>query len=220
MAGHASVALENARLYEAQRREAESAKALLALSRDLAEAERHRRRRGARRDGRGRHPREPEHVGLAAGHRATESLRPPRRLPGGGPDGAPRSRGSPSSTSGRGSTRREPFTVEPSDYADHRARCPRARTDASRSPRSSSTAAGASSRRRSPPSRPARTASSSSSASIARQTRLALQTAASYESLERTFLSTVEALANALEANDEYTSTHARWITDLALRGR
>ena len=38
MAGHASVALENARLYEAQRREAESAKALLALSRDLAEA--------------------------------------------------------------------------------------------------------------------------------------------------------------------------------------
>ncbi len=55
-------------------------------------------------------------------------------------------------------------------------------------------------------------------ASIARQTRLALQTAASYENLERTFLSTVEALANALEANDEYTSTHARWITDLALR--
>ena len=38
MAGHASVALENARLYEAQRREAESAKALLAFSRDLAEA--------------------------------------------------------------------------------------------------------------------------------------------------------------------------------------
>ena len=55
-------------------------------------------------------------------------------------------------------------------------------------------------------------------ASIARQTRLALQTAASYETLERTFLSTVEALANALEANDEYTSTHARWITDLALQ--
>ena len=38
LAGHASVALENARLYEAQRREAETAKALLALSRDLAEA--------------------------------------------------------------------------------------------------------------------------------------------------------------------------------------
>ena len=38
MAGHASVALENARLYEAQRREAEGAKALLAFSRELAEA--------------------------------------------------------------------------------------------------------------------------------------------------------------------------------------
>ena len=35
---------------------------------------------------------------------------------------------------------------------------------------------------------------------------------------ERTFLATVEALANALEANDEYTSSHARWITDMALR--
>ncbi|MET0560624.1 MAG: HD-GYP domain-containing protein, partial [Gaiellaceae bacterium] len=54
--------------------------------------------------------------------------------------------------------------------------------------------------------------------SIALQTRLALQTATSYETLERTFLSTVEALANALEAKDEYTSSHARWITDLALR--
>ncbi len=53
---------------------------------------------------------------------------------------------------------------------------------------------------------------------LAQQTKLALQSAASYESLERTFLSTVEALANALEANDEYTSTHARWITDLALK--
>jgi HD-GYP domain-containing protein (c-di-GMP phosphodiesterase class II) len=28
----------------------------------------------------------------------------------------------------------------------------------------------------------------------------------------------VEALANALEANDEYTSSHARWITDMALQ--
>jgi HD-GYP domain-containing protein (c-di-GMP phosphodiesterase class II) len=53
---------------------------------------------------------------------------------------------------------------------------------------------------------------------LARQTKLALQNAASYETLERTFLSTVEALANALEANDEYTSTHARWITDLSLK--
>jgi HD-GYP domain-containing protein (c-di-GMP phosphodiesterase class II) len=53
---------------------------------------------------------------------------------------------------------------------------------------------------------------------VARQTQLALQSAASYDTLERTFLSTVEALANALEANDEYTSMHARWIADLALK--
>jgi diguanylate cyclase (GGDEF)-like protein len=50
------------------------------------------------------------------------------------------------------------------------------------------------------------------------QASVALQRARSFESLEDTFVSTVEALANALEANDEYTSSHARWITDMALR--
>src|SRR5260370_3969187 len=39
LAGHAAVALENARLYEAQRREAESAKALLEFARELASAQ-------------------------------------------------------------------------------------------------------------------------------------------------------------------------------------
>ncbi len=53
---------------------------------------------------------------------------------------------------------------------------------------------------------------------LAHQAKLAITNASRFESLERTFLSTVEALANALEANDEYTSSHARWITDLALR--
>jgi diguanylate cyclase (GGDEF)-like protein len=53
---------------------------------------------------------------------------------------------------------------------------------------------------------------------LAHQAKLAIANASNYEGLERTFVSTVEALANALEANDEYTSTHARWITDLALR--
>ena len=38
LAGHASVALENARLYEAQRREAESATALLEFTREVSEA--------------------------------------------------------------------------------------------------------------------------------------------------------------------------------------
>jgi diguanylate cyclase (GGDEF)-like protein len=53
---------------------------------------------------------------------------------------------------------------------------------------------------------------------LAHQARLAIANASNYEGLERSFVSTVEALANALEANDEYTSSHARWITDLALR--
>jgi diguanylate cyclase (GGDEF)-like protein len=52
---------------------------------------------------------------------------------------------------------------------------------------------------------------------IAHQAQLAINNALSFESLERTFLDTVEALANALEAKDEYTSSHARWITDTAL---
>jgi diguanylate cyclase (GGDEF)-like protein len=54
-------------------------------------------------------------------------------------------------------------------------------------------------------------------AGMASQAKLAIQNASSFQSLEETFLSTVEALANALEAKDEYTSSHARWITDMAL---
>ena len=55
-------------------------------------------------------------------------------------------------------------------------------------------------------------------AGLAHQSKLALMNAGNFQTLERTFLETVEALANALEANDEYTSSHARWITDLALK--
>jgi HD-GYP domain-containing protein (c-di-GMP phosphodiesterase class II) len=54
-------------------------------------------------------------------------------------------------------------------------------------------------------------------AGLAYQARLAIESAEHYKGLERTFLSTVAALANALEANDAYTSSHARWITDMAL---
>jgi HD-GYP domain-containing protein (c-di-GMP phosphodiesterase class II) len=54
-------------------------------------------------------------------------------------------------------------------------------------------------------------------AGLAHQAKLAIEGATTIESLERTFVSTVEALANALEANDEYTSSHARWITDMAV---
>ena len=62
------------------------------------------------------------------------------------------------------------------------------------------------------------TRSCACSAGISYQAAVALERARSYESLEDTFVSTVEALANALEANDEYTSSHTRWITDMALR--
>jgi diguanylate cyclase (GGDEF)-like protein len=55
-------------------------------------------------------------------------------------------------------------------------------------------------------------------AGISYQAAVALERARSFESLEDTFVSTVEALANALEANDEYTSSHTRWITDMALK--
>ena len=54
-------------------------------------------------------------------------------------------------------------------------------------------------------------------AGIAHQAKLAIQNAGAFDNLEETFFTTVEALANALEANDEYTSSHARWITDMAL---
>jgi HD-GYP domain-containing protein (c-di-GMP phosphodiesterase class II) len=54
-------------------------------------------------------------------------------------------------------------------------------------------------------------------AGLAHQAKVAIESAEHVESLERTFVSTVEALANALEASDEYTSSHARWITDVAL---
>ena len=54
-------------------------------------------------------------------------------------------------------------------------------------------------------------------AGLAHQAKVAIESTEHVESLERTFVSTVEALANALEASDEYTSSHARWITDVAL---
>ncbi len=54
-------------------------------------------------------------------------------------------------------------------------------------------------------------------AGLAHQAKLAIESAEHYEALERTFVATVATLANALEAKDEYTGTHARWISDMAL---
>jgi HD-GYP domain-containing protein (c-di-GMP phosphodiesterase class II) len=55
-------------------------------------------------------------------------------------------------------------------------------------------------------------------AGIADQATLAIGNAGSFESLEQTFLSTVEALANALEANEKRTPSRTRSLTDTALR--
>src|SRR3989454_1174232 len=52
---------------------------------------------------------------------------------------------------------------------------------------------------------------------IADVTSLALANAGSYEELERAYLSTIEALANALEAKDEYTSDHAPALAEMSL---
>jgi len=216
LAGHASVALENARLYEAQRREAESAKALLEFGRDVAEAigiteVAERVVAGAAhilgspftslwlQDARsadlvrlGVHPEDDDEPGR-------DSVLVPAEL------------------LGPWIERSEPYLIAAEDYAsiasapegldgrfaiapfnvDGRwgviaAAIPELWTFGERE--------------------------LELLGSVARQAKLALASAASYETLERTFLSTVEALANALEANDEYTSTHARWITDLALK--
>ncbi|MGI8773891.1 MAG: diguanylate cyclase [Actinomycetota bacterium] len=51
---------------------------------------------------------------------------------------------------------------------------------------------------------------------IADHAKLAINNAIGFETLETTFLSTVEALANALEAKDEYTSSHTRSIVDMS----
>jgi diguanylate cyclase len=48
-------------------------------------------------------------------------------------------------------------------------------------------------------------------------TSLALGNARRFDELERAYLSTVEALANALEAQDEYTGDHARALAEMAL---
>jgi diguanylate cyclase (GGDEF)-like protein len=211
LAGHASVALENARLYEAQRREAEGAKALLEFSRDLAEATGTREvaERGA--------------IGAARilGSASTSvwlqstSDRALERLAGLPDDD--RTIRIPAEHLAPWIERTEPYTVAAEDYAAI-ARVP-AGTDGrfaiapfTVEGRWGVVAAAIGHKG------PHDDRELDLLASIARQTRLALQTAASYESLERTFLSTVEALANALEANDEHTSSHARWITDLALK--
>jgi HD-GYP domain-containing protein (c-di-GMP phosphodiesterase class II)/putative methionine-R-sulfoxide reductase with GAF domain len=216
LAGHASVALENARLYEAQRREAESAKALLAFARDLAAA---------------------EGIAEVAERVVTGSAQmlssPTASLwlqdadngdltfiadHSDNPGGIEHTlMAVPGHLLKPWLMRTEPFFLEPSDYSV--VSPPPANTDGrfavapfTVDGRWGVIAAAM----------PATVTYGDRElellGGLAQQTKLALQSASSYETLERTFLSTVEALANALEANDEYMSSHARWITDLALK--
>jgi HD-GYP domain-containing protein (c-di-GMP phosphodiesterase class II) len=215
LAGHASVALENARLYEAQRLEAESAKALLAFGRDVAEA---------------------KGIAEVAERVAAGSARilsspsasiwlqnAPEgdlvRLAGIPDDESPEQRivTVPAEHLASWIAQTEPYFIDAADYAAIASPPPGTDGRFAVAPfvvegRWGAIAAAV----------PATTVYGDRElellGGLARQTQLALRTAAGYETLERTFLSTVEALANALEANDEYTSKHARWITDLALK--
>jgi diguanylate cyclase (GGDEF)-like protein len=228
LAGHASVAIENARLYEAQRREAEGAKesaeianAILQLSRQLAQAE------------------DLESVLERLVAQTTKILASTRtsfwlqEAPGGdvtvrafwGYDGEDRARVEtvriPAAAADRFLRRDQPFALTPeetvglpgADPVDDGRRFAVAPIPLDGGRKGFLVAVVKDARK---PRLSDRTMKLLDG--IAHQARLAIANAMNYESLEQTFLSTVEALANALEARDEDTSSHTRAITDMALR--
>ena len=201
LAGHVSVALVNARLYEAQRREAESAKALLELTRELSAVTNldgvleqvvkgAARIMGSRRmldlgaDASRRRARVPRSLGDDESTRAAWVALSPRT----------------SSRAAPGAMRavRRHRATRPSSLG--RALDPRALADAARRLVHPVDRGCGACRRR--PSRTSTTRELELLAGIASQARLAITNAGSFATLERTFLSTVEALANALEAKD------------------
>ena len=215
LAGHVSVALVNARLYEAQRREAESAKALLELSTRAVGSDGPRRRARA-----GRQRNLADHgvaalLDLAADGRRRSRL--PRERSGIPPTpvrSGRRSRERPSI----GSTLRAsaPFVMTAAE-TQHLARSAGRELDpiphaVAMFRLDQGVAALAVAIETSIGARELELLGG-----IASQARLAITNAGSFATLERTFLSTVEALANALEAKDSYTSSHARWICDMAI---
>ncbi|MBA2383668.1 MAG: diguanylate cyclase [Actinobacteria bacterium] len=215
LAGHAAVALENARLYEAQRREAEGAKALLEFGRELAGAE------GL------------DRVLELVVEGAAQILDAPhaslwlQEEPGGDLVG----RAEIGYESGREIVGRrfsgaaiapytrltEPYFLTPEEYAPFADPPPGGSGTYAITPLTVDGRWGV-----------IAVASRADEClrerqlellgGLAHQAKLAIANASSYERLERTFISTVEALANALEARDHETSSHARWITDTALR--
>jgi diguanylate cyclase (GGDEF)-like protein len=212
LAGHASVALENARLYDAQRRAAESANALLEFGRDIAGAE------------------EVPEIAVRVVRGSALILGSPltslwlqdaetgdlARLAS-CPEPQEPARSVPARHLGPWLERTEPYFIAAEDYATI-ARPPD-NTDGrfaiapfSVGGRWGVIAVAV------PATETFADRELQLLEGLAQQTKLAFQRAVSYERLERTFLSTVEALANALEASDAKISSHARWITDLALR--
>ncbi len=217
LAGHASVSLVNARLYEALRREADGAKALLGLARELTSTQDldtvlRRVVEGAARilDSRKAAIWLPSDDGADLECRAL--------WPGTGSAAAPSAR-LPAEATASFVWLTEPFLVHRSELAMV---VPEALLDPEAegfavAPLIIDSAWGALSVS------VASVADFDSSRlelldGVASQASLAITNASGFESLERTFVSTVEALANALEANDEYTSSHARWIRDMSVK--
>jgi diguanylate cyclase (GGDEF)-like protein len=218
LAGHAAVALENARLYEAERREAESAKALLEFARELATAH-------GLGDVLDRIV--AQTAGIIGSGRTSVWLQDPdtghlvaRALHGYTDDQRVEALGEQYSGEfvDRVLVGDDPFLLE----AEHVAGiegvpqteipyvvAPLVLDDGTRG----CIAAQIADRDPDLVERPLRLL-----AGLAHQSKLAIANANNFEHLEGTFISTVEALANALEANDEYTSSHARGITDLSLK--
>ncbi len=217
VAGHASVALVNAQLLEAQRREAESAKALLELARELSSVT------------------EPAQVAdrvaagaariLGAGHASVWLPTSDSEIACAGcwSESEERRRGVLGRTldltaASQLLARNGPFVVVPDDYRQvDLGNVPVATGIYAVAPflvdaRSGFIAVEA----REPDDYGERELELLGG--IANQAKLAVSNALAFGELERTFLSTVEALANALEAKDEYTHSHARWITDMSLR--
>jgi diguanylate cyclase (GGDEF)-like protein len=217
LAGHAAVALENARLYESQRREAQSATALLEFGRELAGTtgldatlsrivERTASILGSPR------------TSVWLQNPATLEL---RAVAEHGHDPAHRARlfeaHYPAELAEGFLHRSDPFTLSPEALASLPGVPPQEYGFAVapivlEGDRVGCIAA------EEPPDRKFSDRDLRLLGGLAHQSKLAITNAGTIESLEETFVSTVEALANALEANDEYTSSHARWITDLAIQ--
>jgi diguanylate cyclase (GGDEF)-like protein len=213
LAGHASVALVNARLYEAQRREAESAKALLDLSRELSSLTDLGEVTGRVAQGAAR---------ITGSRKASVWL--PHRDSGdlvcvanvSGEDASAGGLRVPAALVARFSDRTEPWVLdgEEAEVVAIALGRPGGGEPYAIAPIHLESGLGVLAVAL--PDAEARELGLLEG--IANQARLAITNAGSFETLERTFLSTVEALANALEAKDEYTSSHARWICDMAMR--